>query len=65
MQTRFFDVFVTELLLAPKIIRMFLPQNMLSLADKDFAGSFSALLVGWLVVASARGLYLPRHLFTL
>ena len=29
-----------------------------------FAGSFGALLVGWLVVV-ARGLYLARHLFTL
>ena len=29
-----------------------------------FAGSFGALLVGWLV-AVARGLYLARHLFTL
>ena len=28
------------------------------------AGSFGALLVGWLVVV-ARGLYLTRHLFTL
>ena len=28
------------------------------------AGSFGALLVGWLVVV-ARGLYLARHLFTL
>ena len=28
------------------------------------AGSFGALLVGWLVV-EARGLYLARHLFTL
>ena len=28
------------------------------------AGSFGALLMGWLVVV-ARGLYLARHLFTL
>ena len=28
------------------------------------AGSFGALMVGWLVVV-ARGLYLTRHLFTL
>ena len=30
----------------------------------SIAGSFGALLVGWLVVV-ARGLYLARHLFTL
>ena len=30
----------------------------------SIAGSYGALLVGWLVVV-ARGLYLARHLFTL
>ena len=37
---------------------------MLSLAHIGLAGSFGALLVGWLVVV-ARGLYLARHLFIL
>ena len=37
---------------------------MLSLAHIHLAGSFGALLVGWLVVV-VRGLYLARHLFTL
>ena len=37
---------------------------MLSWAHIGLAGSFDALLVGWLVVA-AFGLYLARHLFTL
>ena len=31
---------------------------------RTIAGSFGALLVGWLVVV-VRGLYLARHLFTL
>ena len=44
--------------------RPFLPQNMFSWADIGLAGSFGALLAGWLVVV-ARGLYLARHLFTL
>ena len=42
----------------------FLPQNMLSWARVGLAGSFSVLLVGWLVVVE-RGLYLARHLSTL
>ena len=37
---------------------------MFSWADIGLAGSFGALLAGWLVVV-ARGLYLARHLFTL
>ena len=37
---------------------------MLSWGHIGLAGSFGALLVGWLVVV-ARGLYLARHLFTL
>ena len=36
----------------------------LKLAFLSIAGSFGALLVGWMVVV-ARGLYLARHLFTL
>ena len=56
-------MWVPELLLPPNIIRMFGPktaiwpfllQNMLSWAHKGLAGSFGALLVGWLVVV-ARG----------
>merc|ERR1712209_9729 len=35
-----------------------------NLAFMTIAGSFGALLMGWLVVV-ARGLYLSRHLFTL
>ena len=35
-----------------------------NLAFLTIAGSFGALLLGWLVVV-ARGLYLARHLFTL
>ena len=34
-----------------------------NLAFLTIAGSFGALLMGWLVVV-ARGLYLARHLFT-
>ena len=36
----------------------------LKVAHIGLAGSFDAMLVGWLVVM-ARGLYLARHLFTL
>ena len=63
----FSDIWVPELLLPPKMIimfgpkRPFLPQNMLSLAHKGHAGSFGALLAGWLVVV-VRGLHLARHL---
>ena len=48
----FSDKWVPELLLHPKMTRMFgqkqpfLPQNMLSLAHIGLAGSFGALLVG-------------------
>ena len=41
-----------------------LAQNILSWAHIGLAGSFGALLVGWLVVV-ARGLYLARLIFTL
>ena len=47
--------------------RIFCPKTTkfsLKLAFLSIAGSFGALLLGWLVVA-ARGLYLARHLFTL
>ena len=63
-------MWVPELLLPPNIIRMFGPKapifskNMLSWAHIGLAGSFDALLVGWLVVVAHR-LYLARHLFTL
>ena len=63
----FSDLWVPELLLPPNIIRMFGPKtpifskNMLSWAHIGLAGSFGALLVGWLVVV-VRGLYLARHL---
>ena len=59
-----------KLLLPAVKIRIFgsktatLPQSMLSWAYLGLAGSFGALLVGWLVVV-ARGLHLARHLFTL
>merc|ERR1711973_786925 len=47
--------------------RIFCPETTkfgLNLAFLTIAGSFGALLMGWLVVV-ARGLYLARHLFTL
>ena len=59
-----------KLLLPAVKIRIFgsktaiLPQNMLSWAYNGLAGSFGALLVGWLVIV-ARGLYLARHRSTL
>ena len=75
MQTRglvgIFVMWVPKLLLTPEKLR-FLAQNRQILPKignfghfgPGFAGSFGALLVGWLVVV-ARGLYLARHLFTL
>ena len=62
----------TKLLISPVKKKIFLPQNdqiwpkigILGHYGPCFAGSFSALLVGWLVVV-ARGLYLARELFTL
>jgi len=42
----------------------FFAQKPPNLAFLTIAGSFGALLMGWLVVV-ARGLYLARHLFTL
>ena len=71
MQTKYpggFSVMsVPKLLLHPVKLRIFgpktaiLPQNVFSWAHIGLAGSFGALLVGWLVVV-VRGLYLARHL---
>ena len=63
---------VPKVLLPPIKIRIFGPKtaifapksNMLSQAFIGLAGSFDALLIGWLVVV-VRGLYLARHLTTL
>ena len=61
---------VPKLLLPPVEIRIVVPkmvifpQSILSWAHTGLAGSFGALLVGWLVVV-ARGLHLARQLFTL
>ena len=60
-------MWVTKLLISPEKLGFFAQE--LNLARNwhfwpGLAGSFSALLVGWLVVV-ARGLYLARHLFTL
>ena len=61
-------MWVTKLLISPVKIRIFCPKTSkfgLKFAFlPGLAGSFGALLVGWLVVL-ARGLYLARHLFTL
>ena len=58
----------TKLLISPVKIRIFCPKTSkfgLKFAFlPGLAGSFGALLVGWLVVV-ARGLYLTRHIFTL
>ena len=56
-------MWVTNLLISPVKKRIF-AQKWPNLAFLFIAGSFGALLVGWLVVVS-RGLYLARHLFTL
>ena len=67
----FFEMWVPELLLAPKIIRMFGLKTAIFAPKYAFLGtyiglasSFIALLVGWLVVV-VHGLYLARNLFTL
>ena len=65
-------MWVPKRLLSPVKTRIFLPKNdqiwpeigIFGLFGPGLAGSFGALLVGWLVVL-ARGLYLARHLFTL
>ena len=56
-----------KLLISPVKKRIFCPKMTKfspKLAFLSIAGSFGALLVGWVVV-EARGLYLARHLFTL
>ena len=65
-------MWVTKLLISPVKKKDFLPKNdqiwpkigILGHFGPGLAGSFGALLVGWLVVV-ARGLYLARHLLTL
>ena len=60
-------MWVPKLLISPVIIRIFCPKTTKfgpNLAFLSIAGSFGALLVGWLVVV-ARGLYFARHLFIL
>ena len=60
-------MWVTKLLISP-VKKRILAQKTTKFSPKlaflSIAGSFGALLVGWLVVL-ARGLYLARHLFTL
>ena len=65
-------MWVTKLLISQVKKKDFLPQNDQIWPEignfghfgPGLAGSFDALLVGWLVVV-VRGLYLARHLFTL
>ena len=60
-------MWVTKLLISPVKVRIFCPKTTQfspKLAFLSIAGSFGALMVGWLVVV-ARGLYLARNLFTL
>ena len=60
-------MWVTKLMISQVKKRIFCPKTTQfgpKLAFLSIAGSFGALLVGWLVVV-ARGLYLARHLFTL
>ena len=60
-------MWVTKLLMSPVKKGFFAKKkNKFSpkLAFLTTAGSFGALLMGWLVVV-ARGLYLAKHLFTL
>ena len=61
-------MWVTKLLISQVKKKDFLPQNdpiwpKIGIFGPGLAGSFGALLVGWLKVV-ARGLYLARHLFT-
>ena len=63
-------MWVTKLLIFPVKKKFFLPKNnqiwpgigIFVHFGPGLAGSFGALLVGWLVVV-ARGLYLARHLY--
>ena len=65
-------MWVTKLLISPVKKKDFLPKNdpiwpkigIFGHFWPGLAGSFGALLVGWLVVV-ARGLYLARHLSNL
>ena len=61
-------MWVKKHLISPVKIRIFCPKTtkfgIFVHFGPGLAGSFGALLVGWLVVV-ARGLYLARHLFTL
>ena len=65
-------MWVAKLLISPVKIRIFLSKNDQIWPEigifvhfrPGLAGSFDALLVGWLLVV-ARGLCLARHLFTL
>ena len=65
-------MWVTKLLITPVKKKDFLPKNDPTWPEigifvhlgPGLAGSFGALLVGWLVVV-VHGLYLARHLFTL
>ena len=65
-------MWVTKLLISPVKKKDFLPKNdqiwpkigIFGHFGPGLAGSFGALLMGWLVVV-ALGLYLARHLFTL
>ena len=71
-QVFFFVMWVPRLLLSPVIIRIFCPKTtqfypkieVFGHFGPGHAGSYGALLVGWLVVVE-RGMYLARHLFTL
>ena len=59
-------MWVTKLLVSPVKIRTFCPKPSKfgpKFAFLSIAGSFGALLVGWLAVVAR--LYLARHLFTL
>ena len=65
-------MWVTKLLISSVKKKDFLPKNdqiwpkvgIFGQFGRGLAGSFGALLMGWLVVV-AHGLYLARHLFTL
>ena len=61
-------MWVTKLLIPEVKIRIFCPKTtkvgIFVHFGPGLAGSFGALLLGWLVVV-ARGLYLARHLFNL
>ena len=61
-------MWVTKLLISPVKIKIFCPKmtkiGIFVHFGPGLAGSFGALLVGWLAVV-ARKLYLARHRFTL